>query len=82
MMMRGHISNRLCQEELDLIDMAAESRCPACGDLLDYCQGHGAIGDIQGHIILNDHDLGQHVACHPYGCEYAPQGRKRNVLRA
>lgn len=27
-------------------------RCPACGDPIDYCQGHGPIGDPEGHAIL------------------------------
>ena len=28
------------------------SKCPACGDWIDYCQGHGQIGDPEGHAIL------------------------------
>ena len=28
------------------------SKCPACGDWIDYCQGHGEIGDPEGHAIL------------------------------
>lgn len=39
-------------------------RCPACGDLPDYCQGHGWIGDPVGHDILARHDLGNHSLCH------------------
>lgn len=40
--------------------------CPACGDHIDYCQGHGAIGDPVGAHILYCHDeLDQHDKCHP-----------------
>lgn len=41
----------------------AASRCPACGDLPDYCQGHGAIGDPAGAAILAAHDDGDHAGC-------------------
>ena len=40
-----------------------ESRCPACGDVIDYCQGHGEIGDPQGFAILQAHDDGDHSGC-------------------
>lgn len=40
-----------------------ESRCPACGDLIDYCQGHGEIGDPVGRAILDCHDAGEHDDC-------------------
>ena len=29
-----------------------ESVCPACGEPIDYCQGHGEIGDPEGYAIL------------------------------
>ena len=45
------------------------SRCPACGDYIDYCQGHGEIGDPVGFAILTAHDDGDHGGCHPEGCE-------------
>lgn len=44
------------------------SRCPACGDPIDYCQGHGEIGDPEGYAILQAHDDGNHLGCHPDGC--------------
>jgi hypothetical protein len=44
-------------------------RCPACGDPIDYCQGHGEIGDPIGASILADHDAGNHDRCHEQGCE-------------
>jgi len=48
-------------------------RCPACGDPIDYCQGHGEIGDPAGRAILDAHDAGDHSGCHPEGCEEAPR---------
>lgn len=47
------------------------SRCPACGDPIDYCQGHGRIGDPIGASILSAHDDGLHGRCNPLGCEDA-----------
>lgn len=47
------------------------ARCPACGDVIDYCQGHGEIGDPAGAAILVAHDSGNHRDCHPEGCEDA-----------
>lgn len=41
------------------------SICPACGDRIDYCQGHGVIGDPRGRAILDRHDSGDHEHCHP-----------------
>jgi|GEM_PF-2563844 len=43
--------------------------CPACGDPIDYCQGHGEIGDPAGFARLEAHDDGDHSDCHPDGCE-------------
>ena len=37
--------------------------CPACGEPIDYCQGHGSIADRWGAAILRAHDGGNHVAC-------------------
>ncbi len=45
--------------------------CPACGDRIDYCQGHGEIGDPAGYAILEAHDDGDHAKCHPNGCDEA-----------
>lgn len=47
------------------------SRCPACGDPIDYCQGHGGIGDPTGARILAQHDDGDHADCAPSGCDEA-----------
>jgi hypothetical protein len=46
--------------------------CPACGEPIDYCQGHGEIGDPIGRAILERHDDGDHSLCHPAGCDAAP----------
>jgi hypothetical protein len=46
--------------------------CPACGSPIDYCQGHGEIGDPAGRAILDRHDDGDHSLCHPAGCDDAP----------
>lgn len=43
--------------------------CPACGQPIDYCQGHGDIGDPAGAWILHRHDEGSHEECHPLGCD-------------
>ena len=37
------------------LDMV-ESVCPACGDFIDYCQGHGEIGDPEGYAILKQQE--------------------------
>lgn len=47
------------------------SSCPACGSAIDYCQGHGEIGDPEGNRILDAHDSDDHRDCHPDGCEEA-----------
>lgn len=33
-----------------------EGKCPACGDPIDYCQGHGEIGDPEGYAILKQYE--------------------------
>lgn len=53
------------------------ARCPACGDPIDYCAGHGDIGDPAGAAILAAHDAGDHADCNPDGClEAAPEGHE------
>jgi len=49
------------------------TRCPACGDVDDFCQGHGELGDPVGRQILDQHDEGDHTSCNPIGCEEASQ---------
>lgn len=41
-----------------------EDCCPVCGEPMDYCQGHGEIGDPMGYKILRQHDYGDHSECH------------------
>jgi hypothetical protein len=45
------------------------SRCPACGETSDYCQGHGESGDPYGHSILRNHDDGVHDDCVDGACD-------------
>lgn len=39
--------------------------CPVCGDPIDYCQGHGPIGDPNGWELMQHHNDGDHTWCHP-----------------
>lgn len=55
-------------------EMTYVSRCPACGDPIDFCRGHGEIGDPDGRAILDAHDDGDHSQCHPNGCDEVPGG--------
>jgi hypothetical protein len=48
-----------------------ESRCPACGDPIDFCLGHGPLGDPAGASILDRHDGDDHSRCNPDGCDEA-----------
>ena len=59
--------------EVDLNDYPADveddeeeyvSVCPACGEFIDYCLGHGDMGDPDGAAILDAHDDGIHDGCH------------------
>jgi hypothetical protein len=45
------------------------SRCPACGEPIDYCMGHGETGDPDGHAVLAAHDADDHSTCDPRGCD-------------
>ena len=57
-------------------------RCPACGDWIDFCQGHGPSGDPVGYVILTAHDDGIHAGCNPLGCEDAADERKSAIVAA
>lgn len=39
--------------------------CPVCGEFVDYCSGHGELGDPWGARVLRQHDNGDHRQCHP-----------------
>ena len=56
------IENPSWNNEGDCVAVDFE-RCPACGDVPDHCQGHGEIGDPDGHSILDHHDDGDHTFC-------------------
>ena len=57
--------------EIDLNDYPSDededeeyvSVCPACGEFIDYCHGHGVIGDPAGAAILDAHNLDDHALC-------------------
>lgn len=51
-------------------------KCPACGAPIDYCQGHGEIGDPHGFSVMRAHDNGDHRTCHPDGCEEWPDSNR------
>ena len=46
-----------------------DALCPACGNVTDYCQGHGEIGDPAGFAILRAHDNDDHSGCWQYAGE-------------
>ena len=48
------------------------SICPACGSVIDYCQGHGEIGDPSNAAILALHDGGYHFRCHENSTDCHP----------
>ena len=54
--------------DIEECDEDGLSRCVACGDVIDYCQGHGAIGDPAGRAILDAHDADDHENCHIAAC--------------
>ena len=53
--------------EVDLDDYPDDeyyaASCPACGEFIDYCHGHGEIGDPDGASVLASHDEGDHSRC-------------------
>ena len=46
------------------MDEPDEAVCPACGQAISYCPGHGESGDPVGHAILKAHDNDDHGLCH------------------
>lgn len=49
-------------------------RCVVCGSFVDYCLGHGPIGDPLGFGIQMCHDEGDHGGCNPLACEARREG--------
>ena len=70
-------------EQFDGADLEGwdESRCVACGELIDYCMGHGTMGDPEGAAVLAWHDLEVHTLCDSRGCEFAGEGQSVRRLR-
>ena len=69
-------------QPLGPLDEAEEeyvSRCPACGDVIDYCQGHGEMGDPAGFAILAAHDDDDHSECDPDGCDEAGKAWEQHL---
>jgi predicted RNA-binding Zn-ribbon protein involved in translation (DUF1610 family) len=60
-----------CGGTIEKHEHEPEARCPACGDPIDYCQGHGEIGDPDGWAILQAHDSDDHGSCNAWGCDAA-----------
>lgn len=56
-------------EALDALTGESEPECPACGEGIQWCQGHGEIGDPDGAAILAAHDEGDHSRCLIEDCE-------------
>lgn len=50
-------------DELDATEHDCGAHCPVCAELMDYCQGHGEIGDPVGFGILEMHNNGDHSKC-------------------
>lgn len=46
-----------------------EPLCPACGDWMSFCSGHGEIGDPVGYAILQEHNRGEHIRCFGWDME-------------
>lgn len=44
-------------------DVYEEPHCPACGEPMSYCTGHGVVGDPRGWEVLKMHDDGNHAVC-------------------
>jgi len=56
-----------------------DSLCPACGNTIDYCPGHGESGDPIGHAILRGEDL-DHDSARAIARDYASSGTIGAVL--
>lgn len=50
-------------------------QCPVCGSPIDFCQGHGEVGDPNGFRILQKHDADDHSECDEDGCYHATKLR-------
>lgn len=48
-------------------------QCPVCAQPIDYCQGHGEIGDPAGFLGATAHDRDDHSRCDPRACPNTEQ---------
>lgn len=53
----------LCGHVIGATFCVCVERCPACGDPIDYCSGHGMMRDPSGYSTLKRHDSGDHSTC-------------------
>lgn len=61
-----------------MFDTSTWEGCPACGNPIDYCPGHGSLGDPEGYIIIGLHEDGIHSRCNAGGCEEAEGEEKKS----
>jgi hypothetical protein len=73
-LLRHHVTGAIERGEAEAI-VEVTSCCPACGEPIDYCQGHGELGDPDGYWIIEQHDKGEHQYCDKRGCDDARHGR-------
>lgn len=69
----AEIAAPVAETETEYLDYDDTERCVVCGEFVDYCQGHGEIGDPHGYAIMVAHDNGDHSACDERGCDIAAQ---------
>lgn len=71
-----HIGPPLDQYErpVDRPEVVQYAGCVACGNPIDYCPGHGLIGDPIMALVLERHSNGDHCACHPSTCPLSTAG--------
>ena len=64
------LANHIDAADAYLSQLESEERppefehCPACGAPIEWCQGHGELGDPDGFLILALHDNDDHSECH------------------
>lgn len=64
MKMAQHVSDT--DEFVPMMEQFPEQgeRCCVCGSEVDYCSGHGEIGDPVGFEVLLKHEDDDHEDCH------------------
>jgi hypothetical protein len=62
------------------MELETMSACPACGESIDYCVGHGEMGDRHGAFVLLLHDDGDHGLCHVNSdCVWRPMTARQEL---